>query len=423
MPASERLLVHLPGVEREPVVEPREGREADQPHHDVVEVTDHVVGGVEREVDGHRREEHTRHAADDEVRDRPDTEQHRRGESDVTAPHRGDPVEGLDGARDRDGERDRHEARAEPGVDTRREHVVGPHAEREHADRERRVDDELVAEEFSPTKFRDDEAQQPHRWERQNVDLGVAEEPEEVLPEDRAAADEEGRPEVPVEQEHDERAPEHGEREEDQAGLGQDGPAEDVEVRPAHVLAAFGEDGGDEVDRAHRGGDPREVEAEQHVVDPEPGGAGLGTAPDARRERGVHRPGGLGGLDVGEGHHDEPTPDQEGRGREHPEGDGVEPRERHVVRADQERDEVVPEREDDRRPEQEQHRDAVAGEHRVVELRPDDRLARREEFGPHQRHHQPGDHEHNDCEDAVEDTDILVIYGGEPPDQPARLLV
>ena len=256
MPASERLLVHLPGVEREPVVEPREGREADQPHHDVVEVTDHVVGGVEREVDGHRREEHTRHAADDEVRDRPDTEQHRRGESDVTAPHRGDPVEGLDSARDRDRERDRHEARAEPGVDTRREHVVGPHAEREHADRERRVDDELVAEELPTAELRDDEAQQSHWRERDNIDFRMAEEPKQMLPEDRAATDEESGSEVPVEQEHDECAPEYRECEEDEAGLGQDGPAEDVEVCPAYILATFSEDGRDEVDRPHRSGDP-----------------------------------------------------------------------------------------------------------------------------------------------------------------------
>ena len=59
----------------------------------------------------------------------------------------------------------------------------------------------------------------------------------------------------------------------------------------------------------------------------------------------------------------------------------------------------------------------------IVELRADNRLARREEFGPHQCHHQPGDDERNDCEDAVENPNILVIYSGEPPDQPARLLV
>ena len=91
-----------------------------------MEVTDHVVRIMEHEIHRDGREEHARHTTDDKVRDEPDTEQHRGSQPNVAAPHRGDLAKRLDRARDRDRERDCHEARTNARIDPRREHVVSP---------------------------------------------------------------------------------------------------------------------------------------------------------------------------------------------------------------------------------------------------------------------------------------------------------
>lgn len=160
-----------------------------------------MVGVVEYHVDGDRRLEHASDAADDEVRDEPDTEAHRRGETKRTAPHRRDPVERLYGARDRDRDRDRHETRPNPRVDTSTKHVMRPDTETEDAERERRVeDDELETEELASREFGDDEAYQSHRGQHESVHFGMAEEPEDVLIQQRSPSlnGKEGRPEVPI---------------------------------------------------------------------------------------------------------------------------------------------------------------------------------------------------------------------------------
>ncbi len=111
----------------------------------------------------------------------------------------------------------------------------------------------------------------------------MAEEPEEVLPQHRttAARREEGGAEVPVTQEHDDGAPEEGEREHDETGLREDGPREDVEVRPSDVLTALGEDGRDHVDGTECRRDTGEVQSEEHHVH---GGTGLCLTVGTRRD-------------------------------------------------------------------------------------------------------------------------------------------
>ena len=72
-------------------------------------------------------------------------------------------------------------------------------------DRDRRDRDRLVAEDRLAREDRDDLRDDPHRGQDHDVDLGVPEEPEDVLVEDRAAAVgrvEEVRAGVAVEQHH-----------------------------------------------------------------------------------------------------------------------------------------------------------------------------------------------------------------------------
>ena len=67
MGLPETGLIHPARDKREPVVDPCKASEGDCAHHDVVEVTDHVVGVMQHEVDRNRREEDPSDAADDEV--------------------------------------------------------------------------------------------------------------------------------------------------------------------------------------------------------------------------------------------------------------------------------------------------------------------------------------------------------------------
>ena len=69
-----------------------------------------------------------------------------------------------------------------------REHVVGPDAERQEADADRRGDHGRIAEDRLAREDRDDLGDERERRDHEHVDLGVAEDPEEVLPEHRRAA-------------------------------------------------------------------------------------------------------------------------------------------------------------------------------------------------------------------------------------------
>ena len=66
-----------------------------------------------------------------------------------------------------------------------REHVVAPHAEAEEADEDAGVDDDRRAEERLAREGRQHLGDDAQRRQDQDVDLGVAEDPEEVLPEQR----------------------------------------------------------------------------------------------------------------------------------------------------------------------------------------------------------------------------------------------
>src|SRR3546814_4256899 len=83
------------------------------------------------------------------------------------------------------------------------EHVVRPHDEAHHADRDHRVRHAEIAEHRLAAEGRDDLADHAEARQDHDVDLGVAEEPEQMLVEHRIAAarrTEEGRAEIRAEE-------------------------------------------------------------------------------------------------------------------------------------------------------------------------------------------------------------------------------
>ena len=99
---------------------------------------------------------------------------------------------------------------------------------------------------------------------------------------------------------------------------------------------------------------------------------------------------------------------------EHVVAQQVEPRERHVGRADLQRQQLVREPDEQRGGEQQQHDRAVHGEQLVVLLVGHDVLVRAEQLDPHEHRHHPGAQEEEERGDQVQVPDDLVIGRGQP---------
>jgi hypothetical protein len=96
----------------------------------------------------------------------------------------------------------------------------------------------VVAEDRLPREDREDVGRDAHGGQDQDVDLRVAEEPEEVLPEERLAAArgvEEVRPGHAVEQQHAEAGGEDREREEEEDRGDEERPDDEREAEPRHA--------------------------------------------------------------------------------------------------------------------------------------------------------------------------------------------
>ena len=103
-------------------------------------------------------------------------------------PQGGDPVEDLDAGGDRDQHRAEHREDQDDLGDRGGEHVVRPHEEAEEPDRHGGGRDRPVAEDRLAREHRQDLRDDAEAGQDHDVDLGVPEEPEEVLPQQRRAA-------------------------------------------------------------------------------------------------------------------------------------------------------------------------------------------------------------------------------------------
>ena len=133
-----------------------------------------------------------------------------------------------------------------------REHVVDPQAEAEEAGRDQRQHQRRVAEDRPPRERRDDRRDDAERGQEDDVDLGVAEEPEQVLPQQRVAAFgrvEEVRADQPVDDQQG--AGEHHRRhgEDDHERRDQHRPDEERHAVERHAGRALLEDRDDDLDR------------------------------------------------------------------------------------------------------------------------------------------------------------------------------
>ena len=113
-----------------------------------------------------------------------------------------------------------------------------------------------VTEDGFPRKHGNDFGDHAERGQHHDVDLGMPEEPEVVLPQKRRAAArgiEEEPVELPVGQQHDQRGRQRGKREHDHYRIYERHPDEQRQAPHRHAFGAQGGDGDDEIDgRGHR---------------------------------------------------------------------------------------------------------------------------------------------------------------------------
>jgi hypothetical protein len=208
--------------------------------------------------------------------------------------------------------------------------------------------------------LRDDLGDDAEERQRDDVDLGVPEEPEQVLPQHRPAVlarVDEGAEVAVGQHAHDGRGQDR-EGHQDQHAGDQRVPNEDRHPEHGHAGRAQADDRGDEVDATEDRAQTADGQTgEPHVR------AGTGRV-DGVGQRRVGVPAEVGGADRGEEarHHDEAAEEEQ------PERQRVQPGEGDVRGADLQRHDQVAEGEEQRRREHQQHDRAVHGEELVVLL-------------------------------------------------------
>eukprot|EP01038_Epipyxis_sp_PR26KG_P019517 gene19516-27647_t len=241
----------------------------------------------------------------------------------------------------------------------------------------------------------------------------MAEEPEHVLVHHRVAAA--GRvvepgAEVAVGEQHGDGGGQHRHHRDQQVGGDQPGPREHWHFHQGHAGRAHVDDGDNDVNRAHDGGNAHDVHGEDGQVH---------ARPHLHRQRRIQRPAGGGGAAAGE----EGAQQQQAGRRQQPEREVVHACKGHVGGADLQRDHPVGKADEGRHDGAEHHHQAVHGGELVEELGLEELQAGLEQLGAyHQRQHAAGQ-QHDEGEPQVQRADILVVGGEQPALVAARMIV
>ncbi len=151
-----------------------------------MEVRDDPVRPAELVVEHDRAEEDAGDAADDEQEERAQREQERRREAYLPLQHRVDEREHHQVERQGDADGGNHKERLHLEVDARQEHVVHPDGEALDGDEHHREDEPLAADDAAAGERLEHLGHDAERREEDDVHLGVAEEPKQVGPQERA---------------------------------------------------------------------------------------------------------------------------------------------------------------------------------------------------------------------------------------------
>ncbi len=369
--APEPLVEHAPGDAGEPMRDAAEHHQQRRHAHHHVEVRDDEIGARQGNVDADIAEEQPGQPAGQEGQDEGQREQHRHRQVNVAAPQREHPVVDLDRGGHGDDQRAGGEEEAEPGIHAADEHVVRPDDETQPADDHDRPDHRAVAEDRLARMHADQVRDDAERGQRDDVDLGVAEEPEQVLEQQRAATlvvrglahrqqrrHEEARAQGLVEQHHHAADEQRRKGQQRQDRRDEDAPHRQRHAQQGHAFAARLQHRGDVVQTPHRRGDDEDQQRDEHQDDA-PFMSGRARQDRLRR---IQRPTGAGGATG----YEEAGHQHQHRQQIDPEAQHVHVREHHVARADHQRDQVVAEAAEKQRRQQVDHHDHSVHRHELV---------------------------------------------------------
>ncbi len=393
------------GQQRQPVVERRQHRKGQRAGHDVVKVGDDEIAVMRLPVERHDGEHDAGQAAQREDEEEPEDIEHRHVPARSAMRQGGEPGEDLHGRRHRDNRRAGGEEGEGKMGDAHGEHVVHPDAEAHEGQRNDRHDDRPVTDEAPVGEDRDDRRQGSGHRQEDDVDVGVTEQPEQMLPEQRIAAPlgvEERQAEGALGFEQD--------RAQDQRRKGhhhhqrgdQHVPAEDRHPIERHARRAHLEDRDDDLDgqRQRRDLDERHPEQPDIGVD--------ARRVDVRAERRIHEPAAIGR-----------DPEDQRKGQDGaaeqvaPVAVGGEPREGEIAGAENLRREVDRHALDHGDGEQEQHHRPVHGEDLVVGLRVHEVGVGRSELDAGQHAEHAADREEDERRGHEAQADDGMVDGGE----------
>ena len=288
-----------------------------------------------------------------------------------------------------------------------------PDAHGDEPDTDRGRHHDGVAEDRFAREDGDDLGRKGEGGDHEHVDLGVAEDPEEVHPHDRRTARlrvEEVAAQVAVDEQHDLRRRERAHGQDHQDCHGETQPREQRHSSKGHPRAPHAQDGGQYVDGRPDAAEARHQERQRPVIRAVPGREGLGgqgCVCKPSHVRRVARP-------VEAAAAEEAEIKEKSAERRQPEAERVQPRERHVARADHQRYEVIGEPEHERHGHEEDHRGAMHREHPVEHLRRHEVGVRGNQLDPHDHRFDAPDHQEHQGIDDVQDPEALVVDGGDP---------
>ena len=292
------------------------------------------------------------------------------------------------------------------------EHVVSPDQKAQHRDGHAREGDDLVAEDALSREARNDLADHSHRRQNHDVNGRVRIEPEQMLEQQRVAAERRSK-DADVEEalegqkEDGDRQHRRAQHHDDAGGI--HGPQEQRHAEPGHARGAHFVNRHDEIEAGENGGKAGDEDADRH-----------GNDLRVRVRAAVGRVEGPAGVHAAVNHRIH---------REHPArhvdvpAQQVQPRKGQIARADHHgHQEISEDRGNRRNQEEENHDDAVHGEQLVVGFRLHQRALRIDQVDAHQNGEGAADEEEERDRNQVEKRDAFVI-GGEQPGLPAVVRV
>ena len=423
-----------PGHFRKPIIDAGEQRENRPRRHNIMEVGDDVIGVVQVQVAEIEAQRQARQTADAEHRQKAEREKHRRVDADGAAPQRQEHARQDDDRRHGDDHRGGLKERAQPRAHARQIHVMRPDDERHEPDGQHRIDQGFIAPNGLAHIIGQNLGYNANGGQNQNIDFGMRQKPEQMLPEQRTAAaadmanarrrqagrQEETRVRDLVHQLHDAGGFERRKCEQQEEPGYELRPDKKRQPHPGHSRRAQLNDGRQKI----HGSQQRRGNQKDHAHQPE-SLAGTGN------DRGQWRIGSPARLSRAARHEKAHQHDHSADDIDLVTGH-VNTRKRHVRRADlQGHDEITEGRERQRHDAQKHHDGAVHGAEGIVQIRAHDALVRHVaqglvqqradaqrdggawmRDGPAHHHHQAkAEEQEQQGGDAVLNTDDLVVRG------------